>query len=905
LLGADPERDVRDEVGFHLETEIEELIASGVAPDEARRLAVARFGDVEAAMAQCHESDRRRLERQRRGRALDALAQDLRYGVRSLAKQPAFTATVVLVLALGIGVNAAVFSLVDPLFFRMPAAVAAPREVKQIYVERQPTKGDRYFQARFSLPEARFIDSSIAAGGLRSAIVLRSDVAVEVGDGPARRAKTQWVSPRFLSVLGVQPVIGSDFDAESGRFGVPASTVMISWRFWQNELAGDPRALGRVIRVAGRPLVVRGITPRGFAGIDLDGADLWLPLGGFTGFSARPNGMPWYESWGTLAFRIVARAPDGGGEEQLVQSVDAGVRAAAAFIKENPRPGAGRAALVRVVPGSLLAARGPGEMTHGERIAALLGALSLLLLVLAAANACNMLLGRAVTREREISVRIALGISRRRLIGLLAIESLLLALLATIAAVVLAAWTGGLLRSMVLPGQQLQVGKLDYRVASLALVLGVGVALIASLVPMSSALRLDLVGAIKSTSRDGGGRHSRTRTLLVAVQAALSVTLLIGTGLAIQSLFNIRSVDLGLDVDRVITVARDDSAKGPTLDEIGRIARGLPGVTDVARSATVPLDEQFGARAFFDRNGDTLRLAGAGARGGSGIGFVAADPEYLRVVGTRVTRGRELRAADRFGSQPVMVVSEELARRAWPGKSPVGQCLRIERADSPCYTAVGVAENAHSYEVVEEPKAVFYIPFDQRPERSAGARALVIRTSKATRLVADRLRHIVGDTAMNANGDLVSARRRPVHIMSEMLASDYQPWEIGARLFAACAGLALLLALIGLYGVLSYVVALRRREIGVRMALGADRTRVMALIVGEGVKQVSLGIVAGVLLAMVFAARMSVLLYHVSPHDPVVIVVGVTTMLGCAALASAVPGRRAMAIDPLTAMRDD
>jgi putative ABC transport system permease protein len=899
LLGTDPERDLRDEVRFHLETEVEELIASGLPPDEARRQALARFGDVERAMVEIRESDRRRLGRRRRGLAIDALTQDLRYAVRALRKQPGLVVTVVLILALGIGANAAVFSVVDPLFFRMPAGVRAPNDVRQIYVERQRANGERFFQARFSLPEARFIDSSIAAGGLASAIMFRRDVGVDAGGGTTRRVKAQWVTPRYFSVLGLQPFAGSDFDAESARFGVPASTAIVSWAFWQRELGGDPHALGRVVRITGRPVTIRAIAPRGFGGIDLEGADLWLPLGGFPGFGDRPGVAPWYESWGTIAFRVLARAQTGREEQLLVQRVQAGVHAGAAFVKTNPRPGARRFALVRVVPGSLLGARGPDGLTQNETIAALLGALSLLLLVMAAANVGNLLLGRAVAREREISVRVALGISRRRLVGLLATESLLLALLATIAAVVLAAWIGAPLRSMLLPGMEMAVAPFDTRVAWLALGLGLGVGILASLVPLSTALRPNLVTALKSTSRDGGGRHSRIRMALVAVQAALSVMLLIGLGLEARSLANIRAIDLGLDVDRVVMVTRPDSVKGPTLEEIAAIARGLPGVTGAILSATVPLDEQFGARAFFDRTGDTVRVPGLD------IGFVAAEPGYLGVVGTRVLRGRDLSAGDRFGAPSVMVVSEELARRVWPAQEPIGRCLRIEERDAPCYTVVGVAENAHSYEVVEEPKAVFYIPFDQRPERTALAHALVVRTSRATRSIADRLRTIVGDTIAATNMDPVAARRQQVHVMADMLASDYRPWELGARLFAAFAGLALLLALFGLYGVLSYLVALRSREFGVRLALGADRSRVLALVMREGIRHVSIGAAVGVPAAIVLAERMRSILFHISPRDPAVIAAAVVVLIGCAALAAAIPGRRAMAIDPMTAIREE
>lgn len=893
LLGADPARDLSDELRFHLDTETQELIAAGLAPEEARRQALARFGDVDGARAECLESDRRRLERQRRAFVLDAFVQDVRYATRTLRKQPAFTATVILILALGIGANAAVFSVVDPLFFRMPAGVRAPDEVKQIYVERIPARREPYFQARFSLPEARFIDSAITAGGggLSSAIFLRRDADVEVGRG-GQRVNAVWVTPAFLSVLGVRPFAGADFDAESSRFGVPASTAIISWRFWQRQFESDPRALGSVIRVDGNAVTIRAIAPRGFGGIDLETADMWLPLGGYTGYADRPGQPPWYESWGTIAFRVVARAPTEQSEEQLSAHVAAGVRAAAAFVRANPRAGARSDALGRVIPGSLLGARGPDGVTQSEKIAAVLGALALLLLIMATANVGNLLLGRAVNREREIAMRVALGMTRRRLLGLLTIESVLLGLASTLAAVMIAAWMGALLRSMLLPGVELAMGAFDARVMLLALGMGILVGLMAGLIPLSTAMRTNLLPMLRGTNRDGGGRNSHARMLLVGVQAALSVVLLVGTGLLARSLYNIRAIDLGLDVARVITVVRPDSATRPTLEEIAALARDLPGVTQTALSATQPLDDLYGARAFFDRRGDTLRVADLN------IGFVAAEPAYLDVVGTRVVRGRGLSDTDRFGAPAVMVASEELARRVWPNRDAIGECLRIERADAPCYTVVGVAENAHSFYVIEEPKAVFYIPFDQRPDRADVARALVVRTSSGTSSIADRLRAMAGDT-------LRFARRRQVALMEDMLAPQYRPWEIGARLFAGFAGVALLLALCGLYGVLSYVVALRSREIGVRMALGADRLRVLALVVGEGVRQVAIGAAAGAAIAVVLAGRLGTLLFEVSPRDPVVVASAVTVLVLCAALAAAIPGRRAMTIDPMKAIREE
>ena len=892
LFRPDAARDLSDEVQFHIETETEELMASGLTPEVARRRALERFGDVDRAVAECRESDRRRLSRRRRARFLDALAQDLRYATRALLNQPAFTATVTVILALGIGANAAVFSVVDPLFFRMPAGVRDARQVKQIYVEKRPPGRETYYQARFSLPEARFIDSSIAAAALPSAIWFRQDAEVQVHGGAARPARIAWVTPTFLSVLGVRPYAGTDFDSTDAHFGVPASTAIISWSYWRRELAGDTAAVGRVILVAGVPVTIRAIGPEGFRGIDLEGADLWLPLAGFTGYPGVPGQPPWYESWGTIAFRIVARAPTAAAERQLAERALAGARAASSFITANPRPGGRTTPAIRAMPASLLGARGPDGTTQGEMIAAVLGAVSLLLLVLATANVGNLLLGRAIAREREIAVRLALGMSRRRLIGQVTIESMLLALVAAVAAMILAVWLGMMLHAMLLPGMALPIDLFDARVGWLALALGLAVGLLAAVVPLSAGLREGLLTSMKTSARDGGGRGSRARMILVGVQAALSVMLLVGTGLMGRSLHNIRAIDLGLDVDRVITVTRPDSTKGPSLEAIAAEARRSPGVARAVLSATQPLDDLFGARAWFDRNGDTLRV------GRLSIGFVAAEPGYLDAVGTRLLRGRDLTANDRLGTAPVMVVSDELARRVWPGQNAIGQCLRIEQPGAPCYTVIGVAENAHSFNVVEDPKAVFYVTFDQRPDRADRTRALVIRTLGDPRPVADRLRKLLGDT-------IPSARRHQVFLMKEMLAGDYRPWEIGAKLFAGFSALALLLALFGLYGVLSFLIALRKREIGIRMALGADRRRVLILIVGEGVRHVSIGAAAGVVLAVLLSTRIQSLLYQVSARDPVIAASALGVLVGCAGIAALIPARRAMSIDPMLAIREE
>jgi putative ABC transport system permease protein len=549
-----------------------------------------------------------------------------------------------------------------------------------------------------------------------------------------------------------------------------------------------------------------------------------------------------------------------------------------------------------VIPAPLLAAIGPEPLSHRETIAALLSALAILLLMIAIANVGNLLLGRALDRQREIGVRVALGMSRLRLLGQLTIDAMLLAFAATVAAVVATMWMGAALRAMLLPGEDLASGPVDVRVVAMAFALGVGSALVAALVPLASTLRLDLTRTIKSGGRDGGGKRARVRFALVAVQSALSVVLLTGTGLVARSLQNVRSLDLGLDVDRLVTVRARDAGEAMRLSEVAAFARVLPGVSEVALAAEAPFWDHLEAARLFDARGDTIGAFVAP------VSYVAAEPTYLRVVGTRIVRGRDLRSDDHAGAAPVMVVSEAMARRLSPGRDPIGECLRIDRADARCRTIVGVTSNARQYQLIEEPQPIFYVPIEQMGPEPGGAavrpRALVVRAERGTSSVAARLRTELRDTAS-------AVRDQRVREVADALEPQFVPWQTGARLFASFALLALLLAWLGFYGVASYVVALRTREFGVRLALGASRRGILALVVRDGMRQIAVGIAAGIGIALVFGSRLSALLFGVSPHDPIVIAGAVTLIAMGTLLAATLPARRAMAIDPMRAIREE
>jgi len=892
FIRPNPRRELEDELRFHLDAETEALVAEGLSRDEARRQAIARFGDVDKFLGDCGASDRRRLRRKRRALSFDAFKQDAAYAFRSLLRRPAFTITAILVLALGIGANAAVLSVVDHVFVRPPAGIRAPNEIKRVYVERQDKHGSTYYRDAFTMPEARIIDSTLRGTFPTTIFLTRRAVPVAVSGGAPRPLTGAWVTPTYFSVLGVRPLIGSDFDREDARLGVSPTSAIVSWSFWQRELGAQPSAIGRTIVVDGSPVTVRGIAPRGFAGLDLGVTDVWLPLGGLTAFKIT-DGSPWYDNWGLVAVRVLARVPPGVDgrrlEARIEQAMDIAARVRAAV---GGPPGF---RVVRGIAAPILVSRGPGQVSRSEAIAAALAGLAFLLLIIAIANVGNLLLGRSLDRRRELAVRLALGMSRARLAVGVMIESTLIAIAASFASLILAAWIGRILRAMILPGVVLATGPVDLRIA----VITFGAALLtgglAAIVPLASSVRVDLVAMLKGTVRDGGAR-SRGRSILVGVQVGLSLTLLVGTGLIARSLYNIRTDDLGIDVERGIIVLASDSPGTMPLADIQRIVKTYPGVTNAALAAEAPLYAQLGARHLFTPAGDTIRTIEPGS------GFVAAEPSYLSAIGTRLIRGRGFTADDGAGAPAVMIASEEFARRLWGAKDPLGQCVRVEVATNPCYTVIGIAENARVFDLVEDPRPTFYVPLQQLPYAPVGhsppANALVVRAAGDPTALIARIRALVGDTG-------TTIRTRRVVGMHEMLEPRYQPWEFAARLFGGFAVVAIVLTIVGLNGVLSYLVSIRRRELGIRMALGATRSRVLNAILREGVTKIVAGAIAGILLSLVVARALRPLLFHVSPHDPLAMFAAILILVACALLASLLPGLRAMTISPSSALREE
>jgi predicted permease len=510
----------------------------------------------------------------------------------------------------------------------------------------------------------------------------------------------------------------------------------------------------------------------------------------------------------------------------------------------------------------------------------------------------NLLLARALHRRREIALRLALGVSRGRLLQQLMMETLLLGLLGGVAGVAAAHWGGGVLRALFLRADDVAGVVTDGRTLVFAGILTLATALLTGLAPALQALRADVAGTLKG-ARDGGYRSSRVRSTLLLLQAALSVVLLVGAGLFVRSLLNVRSYDLGYHVDPVVIV--EANARGVELnrdqrnalaDRMLEAARAVPGVRSATLRVSVPFLSSEGRGPPVVAGRDSLNLLGR-------YTLQAGSPSYFETVGTDIVRGRPFTNADGAGSMPVVVISEGMAQAVWPGVDPIGAQMRLGN-DTTAWTVIGVAGNIDAREIGGDPELWYYLPIDQYKAAFAAAARPVLfarvqgQGSDYVAALRERVqRELPGDAYVK------------VTPFSDVIARQQRSWHVGATMFVSFAALALILAGIGLYSVVAYAVAQRTREIGVRIALGARMTSVMLMIVRQGVLFALSGIIIGGSVALFAGRWIEPLLFSASPADPLVYA-GVAGLLLVIAIAATVrPALRASRVDPTVALRAD
>jgi len=836
----------------------------------------------------------------RLARWIDALRQDLAYTARGLRRDPRFSAMVVATLSLGIGANAALFSLADRMFFRDPAGVVKPHELRRLYARTNWTIG--------SVTEVTDVVGYAQFDAVRSALAGRVELAAytppdtfRIGDAEgATNARGVYASANLLPLIGARTAIGRTFTADEDRMDNGADVAVIGYRLWKNVFAGDPSILGRVVSVAGLKVTVIGVMADGFTGIDLDPVDVWLPLAKYP--PNRKLDIPWYQHWRYGAIvrsvgRVAPRVSDA-----WISSVGT-----AAFRRgeiANVRLGPDTAT---ILTGPILAALGPSVKPKTEvAITTRLAGVVTIVLLIACANVANLLLVRATKKHRELAVRVALGVSRSRLIMLPVLESLVLALCAAVVAMLIASWGSVALAQMVLPPTSANVPPIDLRVGVFTVLVAVLAGLLGSVGPTIRALRPDVMSSMKSGARAAGAPRSRSRAGLLTCQAALSVLLLFGAGLFIRSLQRARGIDLGMDADHMIVGevsfydaarrVRNTSSRRQEITNGMRAAStelaAMPGVRSTALASAAPLSGWAMVPLYLDGGRVPPRLDDLDPA------LIAVTRGYFAATGMTLVAGRTFSGDDVPGSESVVVVNETAARVYWPGQSPLGKCLIVGPKTAPCSRVVGVVRDAHYGAVVEKPMVGLFSPVEQHTTGFLSTPTiLVVRTSAGSETaVADAMRRILRRT-------FPSAESPSITFTAERVNSGLKPWRLGAMLFSAFGALALLVAAVGAYSVIAYSVSQRAHEIGVRMALGARSSQVAQLVMGESMRAVGLGIVIGIVASLGLGQLVESLLYATSPRDPIVLIAVVAVLVTVALMASSIPTWRATRTDPAIVLR--
>ena len=865
------EQELRDELRFHLEKLIEEKAAEGMTPQQARYAALRELGGEDQIKEECRDT--------RRVNYIESLARDLRYAMRMLVKNPGFTAVAVLTLGLGIGANTAIFSIVNAVFLR---PLPFPHADRVYVVDRV---GNQLGGSSISFPI--YLAWQKRGEGFFEHLGLLAwwGDATLTGGGESERVPIAGASNGVLSVLGVQPALGRDFLPEESQPG-GSNAVILSDGLWRSRFGADRDILRRTITVDGEARAVVGVLPRGFQ-LPIPGmrdAELWLPIHVPLTSNNAANGA-------LLCLGLLKRSVI------PAQAAAALTPPLSDLRQEFPKMFAPNERAQLEPLRSFLADRaGPAPLL-------LLGAVGLVLL-LACANVANLTLARSANRRREIAVRAALGAGRLRLVGQLLTESALLALLGGIFGVAACYASFGFILALV-PVDLPHVGafRMDWNVLLFALFLSVLTGVVFGLVPALTASRADLSGSLKEASpRGGSGGHTRLRSVLAASEVSISLVLLIGAALALESFALLMRVPPGFDPNNLLTfnISQRPKDQGPIENRsafydraVARI-RALPDVEHVALIDALPLEP--GRDILFTiEGGSGLKLPEAVLD----ADFRAVSPEFFQTLRIPLLRGRAFSEADNASGAPVVIINQTMVRMFWPEQDPIGQRIWIGKPMGPEWTEpspreiVGIVGDIHGASLAIVPDPTMYLPYAQRPIVQA---YFVIRTRQSPMAAVPEIRNAMHDV----DSDLPLAQ---VKTMEQVLSDSVTDWRFRTILLALFGGLAMFIAAIGIYGVISYSVAQRTHEIGIRMALGARREEVLKLVVGQGLKLTLIGVAIGIAGALALTRLLSSLLYGVKPTDPPTFI-AVSLILTALALAACyIPARRAMKVDPMVALR--
>ncbi len=885
----DPERDVREEMEAHIAMEAEALMAQGMAEEEAWDQARRLFGDRSRYEGEATREARARERSVRWLDRLDVLAQDVRYALRRMTKNPGFTGIAILSLALGIGANTAIFSIVNTLLMG-GVPMRAPEELVEIYASE---RDHGYPYSISSVPDLMDLrertDLFTGVGGYEAFL---SRYETDETTTPVMGELVTW---DFFRILGIQPALGRFFLSEEGQTPGTHPVVVLGHSFWQSRLGGDPDVLGRTVRVGGHPFTVVGVAPPEVQGFTAPGfaMDMWVPYQMADALTI--DGEPYdLTDRGNKTVFIRARLRPG-------VTVDE-VRAALATLtarNQEAYPDAWRGVEYNVLPTSEVSIHPMVDGPMKGAAVLLLAAVGLVLLI-ACVNLAGFLLARASDRRKEIALRLALGARRAALVRQLLVETVLLGLTGGAVGLLVAVWVLHTLVSLrpPIPFPLNLDFRLDGTVLLFTGLVAAGAGLLFGLFPALQSTRPDVAPVLKDEGGAVTGTRHRIslRNALIVTQVAISMVLLLGAGLFLRSLFTAQRMDIGFTArDGAIAwvftgmsgVARDDQEQ--TIQRLVDAATAIPGVDRVATAEMVPLGVGLQSTGW-----EIPGVDPPAGREHIDIRYNLVSANYFDVMGVPMVSGRAFTPDDRAGAEPVAIVSEATARRYWPGESAVGREIRRVGRDQ-SYRIVGVAGDTKVWSLGEEFQPYVYLP---RAQANPAAVNLIARGSIPDAQIAGQLRRAIRE--VDPHLVIMETKTMAEHLSIQL----YLP-RAAAALLGAFGLLALILATTGLYGTMAFTVSRRTREMGIRLSLGADAGQVVKMVLRGALGLVTIGGVIGLLLTFGLAQALSRFLFGTSPHDPVTFI-GVPLILGAVALLAAwIPARRASRVDPVRALRSE
>jgi predicted permease len=871
------EREVDDELRFHVDTRIDVLMSRGMTRQAAEAQVQREFGDLRAAHDELAEIDRGRIGRERRADWREGLAQDVRFAMRSLLARPSFSIIASLTLALGIGANAAIFSVVDAALLK-PLPYADPDRLVSVWPDGAMMPGI-FVQAR---DQNRTLEP-IAGYSNGNAVSMTGTAE------PARLVQSE-VTSRFFDVLGVRAALGRTFvegEDEPGRDRV----VVLGHALWQQRFGRDRNIIGKTVVVDGISRSVVGVAPASFH-FPSPAIDFWVPM------SLDPSRANVARYWGASSLNVIGRLKPGvsvrQAEQELAAIVDRGRTTFPWRMPDAWGKGVTAIQLEKSVVGDA-----------GQMLLVLFGSVAVVLLI-ACVNVANLLLGRAAAREREIAIRASLGAGRGRIVRQLLTESVILSLFGGALGVVVAALGVRGLLLLIPPGMpRIAEVAIDFRVLAFAMLTALTTGVAFGLIPALRASRPTLQSVLSAT-RNAGGTLARRKVseILVVAQIALGVVLVAGAGLLIKSFWRLHQVELGFRPEQVIAAdipipafASDTMQRARAFyNDVLQQVRAIPGVRSAAVASVLPFGGIGSMQNSFAASIEAHPVA-PGENVPMLVRTIVSD-DYFKTMGIALKRGREFTPADRDGTPAVALIDEYTAKAMWPNEDALGQRFRPAWMQ-PWTTVVGIVGTVKRDSLNSAGEVSIYLPSTNTggfwfPTQMT----LVVRTDASVATFSQRIR-----SAVSSIDPLVPVKS--VRAVNELIDNSAARARFTMLLLATFAGVALTLGAVGVYGVVAYAVTRRTREIGVRMALGARASDVLAMVLREGGMLAGIGVALGVVGALAASRLLAGLLFGVAPNDPTVFVT-VSALLGAVALvACAAPAARAARVDPLTALRSD